>query len=69
MVQEIQDVTEKWFKLANSAPINTSSLHQSVGLYASTEFAINLLQKKIPIPGELDNYTVMLIKEMQCLFA
>jgi hypothetical protein len=69
MVQEIQDVTEKRFKLANRAPINTSSLHQSVGFCASTEFTINLLQQKIPIPGELDDYTVMLIEEMQCLFA
>jgi hypothetical protein len=68
MIQEIQDVTEKRFKLANSAPINTSSLHQSIGFCASTEFAINLLQQKIPIPGELDDYTVMLIEEMQCLF-
>jgi hypothetical protein len=65
MVQEIQEITEKWFKLANSAPINTSSLRQSVGFCASTEFAINLLQQKIPIPGELDNYIVMLIEEMQ----
>jgi hypothetical protein len=69
MVQEIQDVTEKWFELANSAPINTSSLCQSVGFCAFTEFAINLLQQEIPIPVKLSGYTVMLIKEMQCLFA
>jgi hypothetical protein len=69
MVQEIQEVTEKRFALANSAQINISSLHQSVGFCASAEFAINLLQQQIPIPGELKDYTVMLIKEMQCLFA
>ncbi len=49
MVQEIQDVTERQFELANSTSINTSSLRHSVGFCTSTEYAKDLLQQKIPI--------------------
>jgi hypothetical protein len=70
MVQEIQDVTERRFEfLTNSAPINTSSLRHSIGFCASTEYAKDLLQQKIPIPRELDEHTIKLIEEMQCLYA
>jgi hypothetical protein len=69
MVREIQEVTERQFELANRTPINTSSLRHSVGFYASTEYAKDLLQQKIPIPRKLNEHTIMLIKEMQCLYA
>jgi hypothetical protein len=55
--------------LANSARINTSSLRHFVRFCASTEYAKDLLQQKIPIPRELDEHTIMLIEEMQCLYA
>jgi hypothetical protein len=54
---------------ANSSPINTSSLRHSVGFCASTEFTKDLLQQKIPILREPNEHTIMLIKEMQCLYA
>jgi hypothetical protein len=53
MVQEIQSVTKKRFKLANSAPMNTSSSCCAAGFCATTDYAVNLLQGKVLIPFDL----------------
>jgi hypothetical protein len=68
MNAEIQWVTERRFDLARSAPVTTSSLRQLVGYCASTQFAKDLLQGKVPIPPDVDSTTAELIKEMQHLW-
>jgi hypothetical protein len=69
MVQEIQSVTKKRFKLANSATVNTSLSHCVIGFCTSTDYAINLLQGKVPIPFNFNNTTILLVEEMQCIYA
>jgi hypothetical protein len=44
MNREIQQVTEKRFDLARSAPVMSSSLHDLIGYNADTTFARDLLQ-------------------------
>jgi hypothetical protein len=68
MKAEIQQVTERRFNLARSAPVTTSSLRQLVGFCASTQFARDLLQGKVPIPPDVDSTIAKLIKEMQRLW-
>jgi hypothetical protein len=68
MNAEIQRVTERRFDLVRSAPVTTSSLRQLVGYCASTQFAKDLLQGKVPIPPDVDSTTAKLIKEMQRLW-
>ncbi len=53
------------FELTNSAPINSSSLRQSVGFCSTNAFAKELLQGKVAIPTDIDKATTKLIKEMQ----
>ncbi len=69
MVREIQSVTEKRFKLADSTPVNKLSLCHSVGFCTSTDYAKDLLQGKILIPFDLDDTTTILVEEVQHLYA
>jgi hypothetical protein len=68
MNEEIQWVTEWRFDLAQSAPITLLSLRQLIGFCASTQFANDLLQGKVPILLDINDTTVELIKEMQWLW-
>ncbi len=68
MVYEIQSITKKRFELANSAPVNTSLLRHAVGLCASTDYVIELLQRKIPIPFDLNDATTLLVEEIQRIY-
>jgi hypothetical protein len=67
MNTEIQRVTEMRFELANSAPIQKSSLQEKVGFCALTAFAKDLLQGKVAIPSDIDKMTIELIQELQQL--
>ena len=67
MSREIQRVTEQRFALAESAPAFTSSLRQSVGFSADTEFAFNIINGTAEIPDDVDATTYMLITEMRRL--
>jgi len=69
MCTEIQTVTECRFKLADSAPVMTSSLSSSVGFLGNTEFAMDLMKGTIPIPLELDVHTRIVIEEMQRMWS
>ena len=64
MNTEIQQVTEKRFDLAKSAPVTSSSLRHLVGYNADTAFALDLLQRKVPIPSDVDDITAESINEM-----
>ena len=64
MNREIQQVTEKRFDLARSAPITNSSLRHLIGYNSDTKFARDLLQRKTPIPLDVDETTAELINEM-----
>ncbi len=68
-VREIQSITEKRVELAISAPVNTSLLHRTIGFCASMDYAINLLQGKVPIPFDLNDATILLVEEMQRIYA
>jgi hypothetical protein len=69
MNTEIQRVTEMRFELANSAPIQKSSLRERVGFFALTAaFAKDLLQSKVAIPPDIDEATTELIQELQRLW-
>jgi hypothetical protein len=48
--------------------MNMPSLCCIVGFCASTDSAIDLLQRKMPIPTDLDESIVLLIEEMQRLW-
>jgi hypothetical protein len=65
---EIQRVTEKRFELANSTPIQHSSLRQLVGFCTLTTYAKELLQGKLAIPTDIDEAMIELIQEMQQLW-
>ncbi len=68
MNTEIQRVTEMRFELANSAPIQKSSLQERVGFCVLTAFAKDLLlQSKVAIPPNIDKTTTELIQELQQL--
>jgi hypothetical protein len=69
MTKEIQVVTEKKFDLARSAPSTSSSLRNLIGHNADTPFAKDLLQRKVPIPPDVDETTAELIEEMCCPWA
>jgi hypothetical protein len=64
MNREIQQVTEKRFDLARSAPITNSSLRDLIEYNADTAFARDLLQRKVAIPRDIDETTAELINEM-----
>ncbi len=64
MNKEIQHVTEERFDLARSAPVMSSSLHNLIGYNADTAFAKDLIQRKVPIPLDVDVITAELINEM-----
>ena len=63
MTKEIQVVTEKRFDLAQSAPATSSSLCNLIGYNADTPFAKDLLQRKVPIPPDVDESTGELLEE------
>jgi hypothetical protein len=69
MTREIQVVTEKRFDLAQSAPATSSSLRNLIGYNADTPFAKDLLQRKVPIPLDVEKSTAELIEKMCCLWA
>jgi hypothetical protein len=68
MNTDIQRVIEMRFELANSAPIQISSLQEWVGFCASTTYAKDLLQGKVAIPMDIDKATTELIQEVQQLW-
>ncbi len=68
MNKEVQIITEQWFDLAKSAPIQSSSLKESLGFCLSTEFSLQLLQGKANIPADVDEMMVLLIWEIQHLW-
>ena len=68
MSREIQSVTEKRFSLAESAPAFSSSLRTSAGFSADTQFALDLINGKEDIPGDVDATTFMLLTEMRRLW-
>lgn len=69
MCEEIQSVTERRFELAESAPATDSSLRTSVGFLADTEFAYRLVSGLEPIPDDVDEFTKIVIEEMQRLWS
>jgi hypothetical protein len=69
MTKEIQVVTEKRFDLAQSAPATSPSLRNIIAHNACTPFAKDLLQRKVPIPPDVDETTAELKEEMCCLWA
>ena len=68
MVAEIQQVTEKRFELAESAPASTTSLRTSVGFLADTQFALDLLSGTTDLPTDLDDPTRTILEEMKLLW-
>lgn len=69
MCTEIQEVTERRFGLAESAPVTNSSLRQSIGFLANTEFAFRLVSGQEPIPSDIVGSTRLVIEEMQRLWS
>lgn len=67
MTKEIQEVIEKRFALAESASALISSLRQSVGYLADTEFAKDLLEGRAEIPDDVDEKTSLILQELQRL--
>jgi hypothetical protein len=68
MNREVHIVTEQWFDLAKSAPIQSSSLRDSLGFCLATNFSLQLLQGKLNIPMDVDKTTALLIWEIQHLW-
>jgi hypothetical protein len=68
MNKEIQRVTEKGFDLSRSAPITMSLLQEKLDFLSDTNFATSLLHSNVHIPGDVDNATTMVIKEIIRLF-
>ncbi len=68
MNREVQIVIERWFDPAKSAPIQSSSLRDSLGFCSATDFSLQLLQGKVNIPTDVDETTVLLIQEIQHLW-
>ena len=64
MNREIQQVMERRFDLARSAPVMSSSLRNLYGYNADTTFARDLLQRKIPVPLDVAEITAKLIEEI-----
>jgi hypothetical protein len=69
MNKEIQKVIEKRFDLALSTPATSSSLRNLIGYNVDTTFTKDLLQRKVPIPPDVDTIIAELIEEMCCLWA
>jgi len=69
MCQEIQQVTERRFELAESASVTSSSLAISVGFLGNTDYAMDLIQGLIPTPEDVDGPTRLVIEEMQRLWS
>ena len=57
MAAEIQQVTEKRFELAASAPVMNSSLRTSVGFLADTTYALKLVSGGAEIPPDVHEPT------------
>ena len=68
MVREIQTVTEQRFSLAESAPATNTSLRDTVGFLADTEYALELVTGQAPLPADIDGPTKVIIEEMQRLW-
>jgi hypothetical protein len=68
MNREVQIVMEQRFDLAKSAPIQSSSLRDSLGICLATNFSLQLLQGKSNIPTDADKTTALLIWEIQHLW-
>jgi hypothetical protein len=68
MNREVQIVTEQQFDLAKSAPIQLSSLRDSLGFYLAMDFSLQLVQGKLNIPTDVDETTALLIWEIQHLW-
>ena len=68
MSREIQTVTEQRFALAESAPAFRSSLRQSVGFTADSQFALDIMNGTEEIPPDVDATTYMLLTEMRRLW-
>jgi hypothetical protein len=68
MCEEIQNVTEQRFALAESAPATQSSLLTSIGFLSDTDFALNLVSGQAEIPSDVDPPTKLIIEEMQRLW-
>ena len=64
MCDEIQNVTERRFALAESAPISNSLLLDKVGFLSNTKFALELLSGVDEIPDDVDHATRLVIEEM-----
>ncbi len=54
---------------AQSAPTASSSLRSLVGYNTNTTFTDDLLQRKVPIPPDVDTITAELIEEICCIWA
>ena len=54
MVAKIQQVKEKRFELAESAPISTTTLHHSVDFLADTSYALDLVSGKADLSLDID---------------
>jgi hypothetical protein len=61
MTTNIQQVTKKWFRLANRAPANSLSLRNTFGYCASTTLAVDLLKGNVPVPIDINSTTTSLI--------
>jgi hypothetical protein len=59
---------EQRFDLAKSAPIQLSSLRDSLGFCLATDFSLQLLQGKSNIPTDVDKMMALLVWEIQHLW-
>ena len=64
MESEIQEVTERRFDLAHSAPATMSSLVEKLGYLSDTEFAKLFLKGEEEVPSDVDEKTRLVLEEI-----
>jgi hypothetical protein len=69
MNAEIQQVMEQRFDLSMSTTISMSSLQEKLRFILDTKFATNLLSGSIDIPDNVDDVTVMVLREISACSA
>ncbi len=69
MVQEIQSVAKKKVQTSKQCTREHVIVMSRRRLLPSTDHAIHLLQGKVLIPYNLDNTNILLVEEMQCIYA
>ena len=64
MEKEIQEVTEKRFDLAHSAPVSMSVLIERMGYMSDADFANELFAGTVELPDDLDAATTTILEEI-----